>query len=241
MLKVSQISEEQVDLLIFVLTGVSPCTKVCDLGCQTKGQARDACRSQYLVRMRKNPSRLDIMAEELDNLPMVALRCGYDPALFSPELREKYQEATNRSGAMQAATVSPCVRQAREEARPVHQALEDAKGECPPAPTTPSSDVSSMTHQAPETPAVTSTPGPPNSSVVSVLPPIKLPRRFRAGLISQKKREILTMLAEGEEADQAIPLPGAALILAEAPTETEQQAAQAAADAETAKMQLQLG
>ena len=36
MLKVSQLPEEAVDLLVFVLTGVSPNTKVCDLGCKTK-------------------------------------------------------------------------------------------------------------------------------------------------------------------------------------------------------------
>ena len=100
MLKVSQISEEAVDLLVFVLAGVSPNTKVCDLGCTTKGEARDACRSQYLVRMRKNPSRFDILAEELGNLPMVALRCGFDPNLFSPQTKAQYLEARDRMGAM---------------------------------------------------------------------------------------------------------------------------------------------
>ena len=38
--------------------------------------------------MTRNRSRLSILGEELDNLPMVAMRLGFPPSLLSPRLRE---------------------------------------------------------------------------------------------------------------------------------------------------------
>ena len=80
------------------MTGVAPNTKVCDLGAATKGQARKALRDQYLVKLRKNPSRLSLLSEEFDNLPMVSLRLGYNPELFSPRLRSGYDRMKAQSG-----------------------------------------------------------------------------------------------------------------------------------------------
>ena len=100
MVKVSQLSEEFVDLLVFILTGVSPNTKVTDLGVQTKRQAREALRRQYLVRLKKNPSRFDIMSAELDNLPLVAMRSGFDPQLFSPQLKANFANSLQNMGMM---------------------------------------------------------------------------------------------------------------------------------------------
>ena len=74
MVRITQLDDEMVDLLLFILSGVLPNTRIVDLGVETKGQARAAVRSQYMVKMKKNQSRLNIMSEELDNLPMVALR-----------------------------------------------------------------------------------------------------------------------------------------------------------------------
>lgn len=91
MVKVSQLEDEHVDLLVYVLSGVLPNTKICDFGVSTKGEARAAIRSQYLVKLRKNQSRLNILSEELDNLPMVSVRLGYPDKLFSPALREVWE------------------------------------------------------------------------------------------------------------------------------------------------------
>ena len=79
MLKVSQIDDEYVDILVYCLARVLPSSKICDLGCTTKGDARQAVRTQYMLKLRKNRSRLDVLAEEFDNLPMVGLRLGYPP------------------------------------------------------------------------------------------------------------------------------------------------------------------
>lgn len=99
MVKVSQLDDECVDLLLFVLSGVLPNTKVSDLGVRMKGEARAAIRQQYLVKLRKNRSRLTILAEELDNLPMVAHRLGYPVHLFSPKLREVWDALKASQGA----------------------------------------------------------------------------------------------------------------------------------------------
>lgn len=92
MVKVSQLDDEHVDLLVFCLSGVLPNTRVVDLGVTYKGEARDAIRAQFQVKLKKNQSRLNIMSEELDNLPMVALRLGYPAALFSPQLGAAYSK-----------------------------------------------------------------------------------------------------------------------------------------------------
>jgi hypothetical protein len=76
MVTVAQLGEEQVDLLLFVLAGVLPSTRVSDMGAVTKGDARGVVRRQYQVKLRKNATRLSHLSEELDNLPMVAMRMG---------------------------------------------------------------------------------------------------------------------------------------------------------------------
>ena len=82
MVRVSMLTCEFVDLLVYCLSGVMPNAKVCDLGCTFKGECRDAIHIQYDSRMKKNPTRLSLMSEEMDNLPLVALRVGY-PVDFS--------------------------------------------------------------------------------------------------------------------------------------------------------------
>ena len=96
MLKTSSMEDEWVDLLLFCIAGVLPSVKVCDLGADTKGEARLAVRMQYMNKLRRNRSRLDALAEEFDNLPAIALRCGYPPELFSPQLRQMYESSRGR-------------------------------------------------------------------------------------------------------------------------------------------------
>ena len=64
----SQLTEEQVDILLYCVSGVSPATKVSDLGCTFKGEARKAVSVQYLVRLKRNSSRLSMLSEELEVL-----------------------------------------------------------------------------------------------------------------------------------------------------------------------------
>ena len=92
MVRTSQLCEEEVDCLIYVLCGVLPDTRMHDIGCYTKGEVRDALRTQYQVKNKKNPNRLQVLGSELDNLVLVAHKLGYPMRLFSPNAR-KYLSA----------------------------------------------------------------------------------------------------------------------------------------------------
>ena len=86
MVRISQLGEEQFVMLLYILTWILPITRVQDLGYATQKKARVAIRSQYVVRLRRNASRLSVLADELDNVVAVAVRLGYPPHLLSPEL-----------------------------------------------------------------------------------------------------------------------------------------------------------
>ena len=88
MVRLTSLSEEEVDLLLYCLSGVLPSVRVCDLGVQLKGEARDAVRGQYLHKLRRFPTRLRLLSEELDNLPQVAMRLGYPESHLSSHLQQ---------------------------------------------------------------------------------------------------------------------------------------------------------
>ena len=95
-------------MLLFCLCGVLPSTKVCDLGVQTKGEAREAIRAQCRVKMAKNASRLNSLSDELDNLPGMACRLGYPVSLFSPRLNRIYNLMNQNQMHMGMALGMPC-------------------------------------------------------------------------------------------------------------------------------------
>ena len=109
MVKVAQLGEGQVDLLLFALAGILPSTRVSDMGAVTKGDARGAVGRRYQVKLRKNATRLSHLSEELGNLPMVAMRMGYPAELFSPPLKKAYDEMRSvRVGGVSSGSPSPC-------------------------------------------------------------------------------------------------------------------------------------
>ena len=55
------------------------------------GECRDEVRCMYLSKLRKNSTRLNILSDDYDNIPHVALSLGYPPSLLSPRLKEFYQ------------------------------------------------------------------------------------------------------------------------------------------------------
>ena len=89
-------------MLLFVVSGIMPNTRVTDMGCATKMDARIATRSQFQNKMRRNASRLDCLSDELDNIPSVALRLGYPQQLLSPDLRASYDALRSGSVVMKA-------------------------------------------------------------------------------------------------------------------------------------------
>ena len=83
MFKLSQLSDEEVDALLWLCTGILPTTKVAELGADTKGAARRAAHKLYTYRMKANPQRLQLLSEDLDNVLSVATRNAYPLRLLS--------------------------------------------------------------------------------------------------------------------------------------------------------------
>ena len=89
LIKVSQMEEEMVDMLIFSLAGVLPSARPIDMCTSTKGEFRTQVRDMYQVKLEMNASRLSMLSDEFDNLPLVALRLGYPIDCCSPGLRAR--------------------------------------------------------------------------------------------------------------------------------------------------------
>ena len=98
--RTSQLTDGEVDLLVFLLTGWVPATRTQDCGAETMGDLRQIARDQYLRKQRKNPQRLVVLAEDWNNLVTMALGAGFPPDQLSPELAAGAATAT---AAMQAA------------------------------------------------------------------------------------------------------------------------------------------
>lgn len=76
---------------MYAVTGVSPLTKPTDFGVVTKGEMRRPVAEQYRARMRRNPSRLNMLSEEFDNLGLTAMHLGYSPQWLTPELTKVWE------------------------------------------------------------------------------------------------------------------------------------------------------
>ena len=95
MVRLAQTDDESCDLLLYCLSGVLPNVSPRDFGVLTKGEFRDSIRQQYMDRRRRNMSRLNCLSEELDNIPMAAVRLGYPPELLSPRLKQMLEYLRN--------------------------------------------------------------------------------------------------------------------------------------------------
>ena len=99
MMTLAQLTCEQLDLLLYIVTGISPATRPHDFGANCKRDARKMCRQQHLQQIKRQPGRMDQLTDDLDNLPVVAMRLGYQPEWLSPALRQAYFQSRS---AMQA-------------------------------------------------------------------------------------------------------------------------------------------
>ena len=211
MVKVAQLDEEQVDLLLFVLAGILPSTRVSDMGAVTKGDAREAVRRQHQVKLRKNATRLSHLSEELDNLPMVAMRMGYPAELFSPPLKKAYDEMRSvRMGGVSSGSPSPCGN-ALAALGDAPKQLQIADGTI----TSDSEDTARVGVQAQPTKNLRTGDADlahASASVIGVtLPKVKLPRTFApalpkrqkvdVGLVPVEPRAIFRELEEGFEVE----------------------------------------
>ena len=90
--RTSQFTEDQIDMVLFALAGINPNTGTQDFGSKTKGDLRDQVYQQHRRVMRQNPQRVQMLAENLENLMPLVLRLGYPVDAFSPHLYQQYQQ-----------------------------------------------------------------------------------------------------------------------------------------------------
>jgi hypothetical protein len=90
MMRLSQLNEEETDLLLYCVAGIAPSTRPGDLAAESKGACRDAARKQHLVKLRKFPMRLQQLTEDCDNVAGVAMKLGYSPDWLSDGLRNHW-------------------------------------------------------------------------------------------------------------------------------------------------------
>ena len=76
MFRLSRLSEMELDALIFVLSGISPSTKIADLDCKTKGELRQLIATEGKRVQKAQPERLAPLAHDLSNVVQVALQLG---------------------------------------------------------------------------------------------------------------------------------------------------------------------
>ena len=99
MMTLAQLTCEQLDLLLYIVTGISPATRPHDFGASCKRDARRMCRQQHLQKLKRQPGRMDQLTDELDNLPVVAMRLGYQPEWLSPALRQAFIQSRSAMNA----------------------------------------------------------------------------------------------------------------------------------------------
>ena len=88
-LRLSQLSSEYVDMLLYQCAKILPNTKPSDLGAANKRDARLAVRKQYEVRLARGRARFDEIAEDFSNLPQIAVRDGYPLSMCTTETRQR--------------------------------------------------------------------------------------------------------------------------------------------------------
>ena len=86
-LRLSMLSEEQIDLLVFVLGQLPPDMPMSKFNSTLKGEIRILFRQTHRNLLRNNPNRLQGLSTEYDILAIIAMRLGNTPSCLSDELR----------------------------------------------------------------------------------------------------------------------------------------------------------
>ena len=96
-LRLTQLSEEMIDLLIRNLAQL-PCTMpMVDFGITIRGEIRHKVRRSHKQLLRQNPGRLSGMSLDYNNLATIAVQLGYPVQLLSDTLRNLVEAMCLRS------------------------------------------------------------------------------------------------------------------------------------------------
>ena len=127
MVRLSTIIDEYSDMLLFASTGIGPCTKPSNFAADSKGAVRDAVRLQYAHKIKVAPLRLRDLGDDMDNLPIVAMKLGYNVEWLSPQMKVMWEQVRLRhSSAMTNLTDSSISSTPRRAGRRLALAIGDA-------------------------------------------------------------------------------------------------------------------
>ena len=76
--RISSLSDDQVDCLVYMASGIKPTTRISDLACKTKGELRDAIFQEAGRLKRTQPERQLGLASDFNNVVAEAIRLGLE-------------------------------------------------------------------------------------------------------------------------------------------------------------------
>lgn len=109
-IRLAVLSEEQVDMLCFLLCTVKPDTKVADLQCSNKHELRECLLREHLRLITAQPERLSSLASDLSNIEIIAHSHGYPISLMTPDTVAYICRVTGGSSG-EAGTAQPDIQQ----------------------------------------------------------------------------------------------------------------------------------
>ena len=85
-IRISNLSEDEVDMLIYLLTSVKAETRISDLQCATKYELRELLVRESMRLLTAQPERLTSLSSDLTNVARVAYDHGYPVSSMSPAI-----------------------------------------------------------------------------------------------------------------------------------------------------------
>ena len=119
--RLSLLEEAETDCLVYVISGIKPCTRISDLHCRTKGQLRDAIAGEARRVAAAQPERLRGLAHDLSNVVREALRLGFDaddlPKGFLKSMSVgPYSDFIAKTNIQTSAVAAPTLQTAQQQA-----------------------------------------------------------------------------------------------------------------------------
>ena len=88
--------EEAIDMMMWIVCGIAPHTKPSNFGCDCKAAVRRQAKEQSDSRRASQPGRLNLLSEDWDNVPAVAMKLGYREEWLNPTTFAAWDRARRR-------------------------------------------------------------------------------------------------------------------------------------------------
>ena len=97
MMRLCQLSNEQLDMMNYIVCGLNPTTRPASYGCDSKRDMRVEARSQAEERLKAMPGRWNMLSDEWDNIESVAMKLSYSPEWLMPDTYELWANHRGRT------------------------------------------------------------------------------------------------------------------------------------------------